>query len=53
VMGLALGYRPIDPIQIARDHRHGMSRSALVEFMAPVQLKPYELQYFYAPRLRH
>src|ERR1700693_4203196 len=28
----------------------GLSGSALVEFMAPVQLKPYELQYFYAPR---
>jgi hypothetical protein len=24
----------------------GLSGSALVEFMAPVQLKPYELQYF-------
>jgi hypothetical protein len=31
----------------------GLSGSALAEFMAPIQLKPYELQYFYAPRLRH
>ncbi|HWX28232.1 MAG TPA: hypothetical protein VNZ53_12450, partial [Steroidobacteraceae bacterium] len=41
------------PQQNIRALYGGLSGSALVEFMAPVQLKPYELQYFYASWLRH